>query len=67
MFIILMLFNNVQGIYLISILKRLKCFDLPKFPKPYGKLTENMSSEKEENRSQYIGLAKSLFRLFHTV
>ena len=50
MFVILMLFNNVQGILSLFTLKRLKCFDLPKFPKPYGKLTENMSSEKRSKQ-----------------
>ena len=50
MFIILMLFNNVQGILSLFNLKRLKCFDLPKFPKSCGKLTENMSSGKRRKQ-----------------
>lgn len=40
---------------------------MPKVPKAIWKLTENMSSEKEENRSQYIGLAKKFVQAFHSV
>ena len=66
MFIILMLFNNVQGILSLFNLKRLKCFDLPKFPNSCGKLTENMSSGKRRKQVTVYWVGQKVHSGFST-
>ena len=68
MFIILMLFNNVQGILSLFNLKRLKCFDLPKFPKAMWKVNREYELRKKKKTGHSVlGWPKSSFRLVHTV